>query len=433
MANDIIFGDVRYILSEFMSIRDIYELHKVNRKSNDKLNMDFILDCIKKRIKNELMRIFGNEYNAFVRALIKSNAVISGSFILQCILDERWANSDIDIYLNNYEKDNSIYRFFGEEHELEYWDYYETFPRIKNISEFNYKPKNYYLENIKVQLVRIDTDKKYTLKNHIYNTGFDVCCNMLYFNNRGIMQIQLRNLLGIIHKKIIFSILDADDFIFRIKKYSERGFYFKPKYNKIFYLEYVLFKKYRAKIGININKERKFNPHYCYQDCIIKLLFRNVKHYHEHGDYYNSILIDHDDRQIINGLIPHLRIGFTEVDGDFSKFRNLVYKCKTLDDYVKLREKFTKDKSIFKVDPNMKYDIKYGLNYEQKVNENKKNNNNINNGWQLVSKKKNAKSNNKLSNDNISNDKKKNVVVSNDIDKTVSWADHLKKIHNGKN
>lgn len=424
MADNVLFGDVRYILSDIMSIRDIYELHKVNRKSNEKLNMAFIVDCIKKRIKDELIRIFGDEYDAFVSALVKSNAVISGSFILQCILDERWANSDIDIYLNNYEKDNSIYRFFGEEHELEYWDYYKTFPRIKNISEFDYKPKNYYLEKIKVQVVRIDTDKKYTLKNHIYNTGFDVCCNMLYFNNRGIMQIQLRNLLGIIYKKIIFSILDADDFMFRIKKYSERGFYFKPKYNKIFYLEYVLFKKYRVMVGINKNKGRKFNPYSCHEDCIIKLLFRNVKHYHEYGDYYNSILIDHDDRQIINDLLPHLKIGSNVTNG---KFRSLAYRCKTLDNYIKLREKFTKDKSIFKIDPTMKYDIKYGLNYEQPVNANKKNNNNINNGWQLVSKKK------KTTSDNVSNDKNKNTIVSNNIDKTVSWADHLKKIHNQKN
>jgi hypothetical protein len=414
-----------------MDIKDLCRLSLANHKSNAKISEEFIIRCIVIRIATELRKIFGPDYDRFVKAMVQAKGVLSGSFLIQCILDEKWDNSDIDLYVGNEESDKIIHKFFGIDGEDYYNGYYRRLGHIENISNFNIKPMDYYYDYVKVQVVQVKTDKKYSLWDHIRNTGFDICKNMLYFDKKGNMQLKLENLQGIVNKQIVFTILDTDDFLFRMKKYSYRGFMFKPKYNKLFYLEYVLLKKYRAKVGINKDKSKKFNPDGCHSDCIVKLLFRNVKHFHVRDYDYNRIFIDNSSG-IINGLVPCLRVGYA---GDSSKFRSELWKCKSLDDYVNLRRRLTVDKSIFAPRADLKYDIQYGLEYQGKLNNDylhrqpsasktkNKSQQVDKNGWTLVGKKK----------DSQQSDAKQELPKTTPIDKTTSWANHLKKLHNKKN
>jgi len=404
-----------------MSIKDLFTLSLVNQRGSAKLSNAFIFDCIKKRIAAELIKIFGENYGKFIDTMVKARAVLSGSFILQCILDERWDNSDIDVYVADEEGDKIIQMFFGLDGE-DYWsDYYGKFPHIENITNFHITPPNYHLSTVKIQVVRVKTDDKYTLRRHVKNTGFDICKNMLYFDKNKRMQIELENLNGIINKCIVFTVLDTDDFLYRIKKYSERGFFFKPKYNRLFYLEYVMLKKYRARIGINHDKTRKFEPDNCHPDCIVKLLFRNVKHYHVHGDYCNNIFIDNDSG-IINGLVPCLRVGYK---GDSSKFKRSMWKCKTLDDYVKLRERLSTDKSIFGPRNDLKYNIQYGLPY----NGTNKHMSGAEYRTQQESRWITVGKGGKPSTAQPA----KQPIYSSPINKSTTWAGHLKNIHSKKN
>lgn len=50
-------------------------------------------------VETRLRSYLGDNTDGLKKALQKSGAVISGSFILQCILDEEWKKSDIDIYV----------------------------------------------------------------------------------------------------------------------------------------------------------------------------------------------------------------------------------------------------------------------------------------------------------------------------------------------
>lgn len=54
--------------------------------------------CIN-NINKKLGEIFGDQLNTFKTYLQESGAVISGSFIVQCILDEYWTDSDCDVFV----------------------------------------------------------------------------------------------------------------------------------------------------------------------------------------------------------------------------------------------------------------------------------------------------------------------------------------------
>jgi hypothetical protein len=51
------------------------------------------------KINNRLLSIFGNRLPALKKIMQKTGCVISGSFIIQCLLDETWKNTDIDFYV----------------------------------------------------------------------------------------------------------------------------------------------------------------------------------------------------------------------------------------------------------------------------------------------------------------------------------------------
>lgn len=55
---------------------------------------------------SERLAEFGIDSNVLFEKLIECKAYISGSFILQCVLDERYEKSDIDIFVHNDNFDN---------------------------------------------------------------------------------------------------------------------------------------------------------------------------------------------------------------------------------------------------------------------------------------------------------------------------------------
>lgn len=54
-------------------------------------------------IDHRLSEIFGDHLEQFHHILEQTQAVISGGFLLQCLLGQSWKGSDIDLYLNNHQ------------------------------------------------------------------------------------------------------------------------------------------------------------------------------------------------------------------------------------------------------------------------------------------------------------------------------------------
>jgi hypothetical protein len=80
------------------------------------LNNYFALD-INKKIDKRLKDIFKDELPNFKLLMKKTGCFISGSFIIQCILEEYWCNSDIDIYvptIGNKIRGPNIFALNGE-------------------------------------------------------------------------------------------------------------------------------------------------------------------------------------------------------------------------------------------------------------------------------------------------------------------------------
>jgi hypothetical protein len=75
-------------------------------------------------INRRLGKIFGDELYGFKNAMQEANALISGSFIIQCILGEHWPGSDVDVYIS----ERMFHEFFTP-------DYYES---LINLSKCNF-------------------------------------------------------------------------------------------------------------------------------------------------------------------------------------------------------------------------------------------------------------------------------------------------------
>ena len=385
------------IIANYLNMRDIFNLKSVNRRFYYKLDNKYIFKTIKSRIENKLKKVFRNNYNSFVSHMIKSRAVLSGSFILQVLINETWDNSDIDIYTGTRRDNKIMHEYFesitGRESMYNYGEMYKVaYDIISSIDNYYLNKKNTIdsseddndnpydeynkrakekakLEKncYKIQLVDIKTKKNYTLLDHVKNTGFDVCKNMLYYDTNGKMQIQLMNYKEIIHKCTTFTIQNIDDFYYRIEKYSKRGYYFKPKYNKLLYVEYLYlcFTSYhKHTITTDFDEDHYYKGSLgCGVNCPIKLLYRDIRHYHltnnkeQYHSYAKKTTVVDDKYGIFSKLLPQLK----NRGIDRESLQSAIYKCKDIDSYARIRNKFAEHKININDTRHCKYDIQFGL------------------------------------------------------------------------
>jgi hypothetical protein len=189
---------------------------------------------------------------SFYQLLKDKNAYISGSFIVQCILDENY-DSDIDIYIPQSKMDlhDDIDEFFKDCCVISDIQHYnlENEPdltKICRVVTYNFKKSiildedeeedilplchHQYDDIIKnhkdIQFIYVDTDD---IPNYIKETfDFDICKNYYKDNN-----VFITNLYDILNKKLTFNMgpeQNVNKSIDRSFKYKERGFtIFNPK------------------------------------------------------------------------------------------------------------------------------------------------------------------------------------------------------------
>lgn len=386
------------VIVNYLKMKDLFNLKFVCQVFRRKFTDGYLMKRIKKIIENRLKVIFGSTYNEFVVAMFKSKAILSGSFVLQCIIGEQWDNSDIDIYVSSkqseYQSSNlPLHKYLltqietAKDKELSYGNYNSVYERIIDCVT-NYK--NCGPMKSKIQVVRIETSKKYSLIDHTYNTGFDVCKNRLYYDKNGKIHLYLKNYKEAINKSSTFTIENVNDFFYRIEKYSKRGFFFKPKYDRLLYLEFLYLKfshdhiiktSFDEDTYVKLYHTNKLN---CGVNCPVKLLYRNVRHYHlieqvipfneeddeDYGIYIDEmrmvrempkyVVVDNHNKEF-NNILPELM--YYDEDKLRDLRRNIIYSstgAKCIDDYVKVRNKYAKRK-INIYNNGYKYDVQYGL------------------------------------------------------------------------
>lgn len=202
--------------------------------------MQELLESIIKEINTRLIVIFGDKYDDFNKILDITKALISGSFIIQCILGEYWEDSDIDIYFPtiNNEKyltdcDNPYYyleKFIYETMKFNMKESYRAISRYQS-NQSNGKLNIEYVRNYEtvtniLQIIQAKIENDHgKMKEFIYDTfDFDICKNVYYINN-GKEYLNVLKLNDIFNKISKFKIgYRVGSSIQRYEKYTKRGF-----------------------------------------------------------------------------------------------------------------------------------------------------------------------------------------------------------------
>lgn len=209
------------------------------------------------KINNRLAKIFGDKLPDLKKVMAETGSVISGSFIMQCLLDEDW-KSDIDFYvpyrdniitigpMMSYEKtklddfmyETMLYMGYGN---FGYEDI-AVHNKIKWVRDYTCKRDGQGGElAVPVQIMCIDVDKLYdVICSHVIKTfDFDICKCMFYNDQKD--RLYIYDLENIFSRKTEFNVsslnkenIDGRDIcrsVVRHNRYLERGFQFTNEIN----------------------------------------------------------------------------------------------------------------------------------------------------------------------------------------------------------
>ncbi len=221
-----------------LSLIDLYNLSQTCKYYNENINIKRnIVDVI----DSKLLEIFGKDFGAFKNILRRTKGIISGSFIIQSILNTHWDGSDIDIYIpikgnviTKIEKSGNIKTGMD--------DFMYSILEWKDSEQFNSYPetfksniewvRTYKMDGAKyaIQVILIGGDVDFIHKFIRNDFDLDICKNS-YWNYENVDKLNITTLNGIITKQTTFSFgKRATHSFFRCQKYVARGFSFTEKY-----------------------------------------------------------------------------------------------------------------------------------------------------------------------------------------------------------
>lgn len=194
-------------------------------------------------LNRKLLQVFGENVFQFKRALEESRAVIAGSIIIQCILEEYWQQSDIDIFVthNPTSRTRSPIEMFFETTQLQYYEEMTATEGAYNFTSL----ANATIEKIcvirlresaqKIHLVIIQAmEEECSAAKYVMTASdFDICRNTYSIHN-DLEYLTATSLVGIIRKCVRERIDCRRDggtcmsksTISRFVKYKMRGFMF---------------------------------------------------------------------------------------------------------------------------------------------------------------------------------------------------------------
>lgn len=192
-------------------------------------------------VKNRLVEIMGERlFTQFTQAMRQSGAVLTGSFVLQCILGERWPESDIDFFvpegmlraptgtqtseLDNWLFSVGVYKERGRlAAKMPHGEYNDVITGgEKTITLL----RDYWLNDVKFQLVHINRPNTGDVCSWI-ETEFDfvIVKNSVWVDARGQWQWSVADWNAIETKSFTFQInRHLMSSLRRRAKYEERGF-----------------------------------------------------------------------------------------------------------------------------------------------------------------------------------------------------------------
>lgn len=327
---DYIFGSNIFDINipNYLTPINLYSISTTCKYFKTYITMDIYKKCLIKEINIRLKHIFHDKLFDFKKILIESQAVISGSFIIQCALGEYWTGSDIDIYVAMEENQTNWLDGRTDYSKTIVDDFMYTQLKLKgNAESYPVEISNkidyvrgYYDKHKKIQIIGVKIKKGISYMTDFINETFDfnICKNIYWVDTTD--NIQIHSINEILSKKTNFTIgKHLSSSLSRYPKYVDYGFEFENKklltYNGLLQInnntKYSIFKINGTKTNcdlidyffedlIKINHIRELyksdnskhmfvDPYKCTSDCIIK--FCNDKTKHSHYTKQNNKII----------------------------------------------------------------------------------------------------------------------------------------------
>lgn len=254
------------IILDKLELKNVYNCTLINKKYAERV-WNYIIKRIIKNIENRLKDIFGDKYLEFKKVMYETKSVISGSILIQCILEEKWEGSDIDIYtskLFKYHKkeDDGKCHYSVEYSNLSNFLYKASETINKNNNEVSHnahmcrsgrnctfhggeadkwenKSKNevnlndciyYRINEVEFQAIELYlNDKKLDIKDikdFIWKKfDFNICKNILYYDENYDCKIITNNIKNIFKREIEIDHINWKS-LNRVYKYRDRYFHF---------------------------------------------------------------------------------------------------------------------------------------------------------------------------------------------------------------
>ncbi len=211
-----------YNMLEHLSAKDLYSLKMSTTFHYKEIKYKDIKNMIISTIIRRLQTTTNVKIDVLLKYMEKNKISISGSFILQCILNEFWEGSDIDMYTYKYLSLNKNV-FIDSGYEVSAFTTEKDYIMLGDISTIG----NFEIKDKPVlQLILLDNDKNiFTYINTSYD--FNVCKNIFYIEN-GKYMLNMQHMHDIMNKQISCNFLGTSCKLSTRKlKYEERGFTFK--------------------------------------------------------------------------------------------------------------------------------------------------------------------------------------------------------------
>lgn len=223
-----------------LSPLSLYNLKFCDAYWDNRITLSIMKESIIREINTRLSLIIGDNYDEFNKILDTTKAVISGSFIIQCVLGEHWVDSDIDIYfptINNKKYltdcDNPYYKlekFLYETvkfHMNKSYSAMHRYKRDQSNGKLNIEyVRNYETPNNRIQVIQVKIENDHNkMREFMYDTAdFDICKNVYYIDN-GKKHLNMFALNDILNRKTEFKIgYRVGSSLLRYDKYTKRGF-----------------------------------------------------------------------------------------------------------------------------------------------------------------------------------------------------------------
>lgn len=225
---DVLYGDNfwSYIIYD-LPIVDVIKLKSVCRYYFINISNAIIDHLIIKSIEKKLLAIFRENYQQLKNIIKNTQCLISGSFIIECILDVDWS-SDIKFYLPSGENvgDDDLKIFLDEHYRI--IDYNKNNPdiaiyRLNNLNCDYYSSE--YIDYVAAQKIGVDigTNK---IHNYVVETfDLDIRKNFYGIDYQGKPYVTIYSLNQILNRSTYLTLKDSVNMTaLRILRYKKRGF-----------------------------------------------------------------------------------------------------------------------------------------------------------------------------------------------------------------